>query len=130
MLNGEAGAESILGDLDEFIASIDQALEGTDGRRARRRTQVDLLRHVERNVARDRGYVRARYWMTVTQRFGTLASAMREPLQTLIRGHRHARDVPSTATPDAPACAECGSTMAGNGCCHECLDCGSTSGCS
>jgi hypothetical protein len=89
MLHGEAGTDSILGDLDEFIASIDHALDGTDGRRSRRRTQGDLLRHVERNLAKERGHVRARYWMTVAHRFGILASAMREPLQTLLGGHRH-----------------------------------------
>ena len=128
MLHGEAGTESILGDLDEFIASVDHALDGTDGRSSRRRAQVDLLRRVERNVARDRGHVRARHWMTLTHRFGTLASAMREPLQTFLKSHLHDRDVPSTAS--APACTACGSMLVGNGSVDECLDCGSTSGCS
>lgn len=128
MLHGETGAESILGDLDEFIASVDHALDGTDGRRSRRRAQVDLLRRVERNVARDRGHVRARHLMTLTHRFGNLASAMREPMQILLRGHHRERDVPSTAS--APACTECGAMLVGDGSCYECLDCGSMSGCS
>jgi hypothetical protein len=126
MLHGEAGAESILGDLDEFIASIDHALDGTDGRSSRHRAQVDLLRRVERNVARDRGHVRTRHWMTLTHRFGTLASAMREPMRFLLRGHHHERDRPSTASP--PACTECGSMLVASASCYECLECGSISG--
>jgi ribosomal protein S27AE len=126
MLHGEAGTESILGDLDEFIASVDHALDGTDGRSSRRRAQVDLLRRVERNVARDRGHVRARHLMTLTHRFGTLASAMREPLQTFLRGYHHDHDVPSAAP--APACPACGSMLVGKGGRYACLDCGSTSG--
>ena len=114
MLHGEAGTESILGDLDEFIASVDHALDGTDGRSSRRRAQVDLLRRVERNVARDRGHVRARHLMTLTHRFGTLASAMREPLQTFLRGYHHDHDVPSSrALPrPAPSAGPCWSAMA------------------
>ena len=128
MLHGESGTDSILGDMDEFIASIDHALEGTEGRRSRRRAQVDLLRHVERNVARDRGRARARYWMTVAHRFGTFASIMREPLQSLLKGHHRAHDVSSTDT--AATCPECGSIAVRDGRCYTCLDCGAASACS
>ena len=126
MLQGDSGADSILGDLDEFIASIDRALDGTDSRRSRRRAQVNLLRHVERNVARGGGHVRARYWMTVTHRLGTLASTVGEPLQALLKGHHRAQAVPPIGT--GTICAECGSVMVRNGSCYECLDCGSTTG--
>ena len=128
MIHGDPGTDSILGDLDEFISSIDRALDGTDSRRSRRRAQVNLLRHVERNVARGRGQVRARLWMTVTHRLGTLATTAGEPLHALLKGHPREHAVQPI---DADStCAECGSMMIPSGSCFECLDCGSTSGCS
>lgn len=86
MPRDESGADSILGDFDEFIASIDHALDGTDQQRSRRAVGANIVSRIARDAITqglvDPGKVRPASW----RRVGHLAAAAREPLRHLM-GH-------------------------------------------
>ena len=76
----EERADSILGDMDEFIANIDHVLDGSADRHPGRRGSRSLVERIEEHQARERGQDRSRRWSLARPR-RRLASAVRWPFR-------------------------------------------------